>query len=401
MADASTIATVAYIYKHRYSDRQATEIALREHPTFYQMPKEGAFDGADFNYAITTGNPQGVSALFANAQANAESLKGGQLAAVPVTKYAVCTLDGPSMMRARGNKASFYDLVTRTQDGALDELGANIAYDLHRDNTGLRGQRASIVGNVIQLTQKRDVEHFKRGMSIMASPNADGSAPRVGKCKVTALNRGLGKITVDNAGAIAAFADNDFIFRDGDAGACMFGFEKSTPLVAPNGGENFRGIDRTLDLEAFAGSRIDDPNRYPEEVLGDIAVECQIVSKKLTQAAVFPTTFQSMVKRLGAKVEYMPGETADVGFEYITISTAGGVLQVYADPDARYDRVRGYRPDAHCIKHLDELVHIIRDDGRPSLRDTSSDGIEIRCRSLHDYVQYDTGSHGVASTNSF
>ncbi|HEY1554861.1 MAG TPA: hypothetical protein VGF94_08510, partial [Kofleriaceae bacterium] len=272
MADASTIATVAYIYKHRYSDRQSTEVALREHPSFYDIAKEGAFDGLDFNYAITTGNPQGISAQFTNAQANAESLKGGQLAAVPWTKYGVCTLDGPSMMRARGNRASFYDLVTRTQDGVLDELGAAIAFDLQRDGSGLRGQVSVLPGaNVITLTQKRDVDRFKRGMTIMAATGSGGSGARAGKCKVVGLNRAAAQITVDNTGGITGLAVNDFLFRDGDAGLCMLGFEKSTPFTAPTVGDNFRGLDRSVDVEALAGSRIVTVG-YPEDVLGDLAV---------------------------------------------------------------------------------------------------------------------------------
>jgi hypothetical protein len=110
-----------------------------------------------------------------------------------------------------------------------------------------------------------------------------------------------------------------------------------------------------------------------------------------------------MVKRLGAKVEYMGsdvGETADVGFEYIVLHTAGGALRVMSDPDCRYDRVRLWRPDAHCIKHLEELVHIIRDDGRPMLRDANTDGLEIRARFIGNYIQYDTGSHGVGAVVS-
>jgi hypothetical protein len=118
----------------------------------------------------------------------------------------------------------------------------------------------------------------------------------------------------------------------------------------------------------------------------------------VSRAGVYPTVFQSIVKRLGAKVEYQnPGGVADIGFESIMIHTAGGVLKLTSDPDIPVNRTRCWRPDAHVIKHIDELVHIIRDDGRPSMRSTSTDGIEIRARSLLNYLQYDTASHGVAS----
>lgn len=392
---------VAYIYKHRYSDRQATEIALRDHPTFFSIPKEGNLDGIDFNYNITTGNPQGISNTFSAAQSAAETLKGVQPAAVPVTKYGDLQLDGPSMMRARGGKASFYDLITRSQDGILDELGADIAFNLMRDTSGMRGRRASISGNVVTLTNARDVEHFKRGMTVVASTSSVGSSVRAGSAKVVGLNRTNKTITLDDQSTITGFSDNDYLFRAGATGQTgIEGMATCTPLAVPTAGDSFRGFDRSVDAEALAGSRIDDTSRYPEEILGDLAVEVSIIGKKCETAVVFPTTFQAMVKRLGAKVEFMPGTTAEVGFEYLKLITAGGTLNVLSDPDMPYDTVRIWRQDTHCLKHMDELVHLIRDDGRPNLRLSSSDGLETRARSLLNYVQYDPASHGVGSTTT-
>jgi len=401
VADASSIVTVAYIMKRRYSDRASTEVAMREHPTFYEIEKEGSFDGSDFRYPITTGNPQGISSGFADAQSGAETLKGVQFAAEPKLKYGVLTLDGPSMLRARGNKGSFYDFVTRHSDGMLDELGANIAFDLFRDGVGLRGRRASIAGNVVTLTSQRDVDNFRRGMTLIASSNATGSPARSGSAKVVGLDRKNKKITLDDASTIVSFSDNDYLFRKGDPGNCMEGMEKCTPLSAPTSGDSFRSVDRSVDVEALAGSRIDNTSLYPDDVLGDLAVECSLIGKKVSRGAVYPTVFQAIVKRLGAKVEYTnPGGMADIGFESITITTAGGAIKLRSDPDIPVDRTRCWRPSAHVLKHIDELVHWIRDDGRPSMRSTSTDGIEMRARSLHNYIQYDTASHGVASVRA-
>lgn len=389
---------VAYIYKRRYSDRQATEVAMREHPTLYGIAKEMGFDGIGFFYGITYANPQGISSLFATAQTNSEVLQGVQLQMSRKLKYGVIDLDGPSMAAARGNKGSMYDLVTRTTDGILEELGANIAFDLQRDGNGIRGRRLSASTNVITLTDKRDVENFRKGMTVGASPNADGSSPRVGVTKIASISRSASTITLVSAAAIASFANNDYLFREGDPGNCMEGFEKCTPLTAPVGGDSFRGIDRSLDVEALAGSRQSDTTKFPEEAAGDCAVDISIIGKKVSRGGVYPTVFQQIVKRRDAKVMYdNPGETADIGFEYINLVTAGGTVKLYSDPDVAYDRVRLYRPDAHCLKTLDEMVHIIRDDGRPSLRATASDGIQIRARFMGNYLQYDTASHGVVA----
>jgi len=395
---ASDTSTVAFIMKRRYSDSQGADVSMREHPTYYEIMKTGSFDGSDFAYATVTGNPQGISSEFASSQAGAETLKGEQFIVTTRTKYGVCTLDGVSMMKARGNRGSFYDFVTRHMDGTLDEMGANIAFDLQRDGTGLRGRRASISGNVVTLTSKNDVDNFRRGMTIVAAQNSNGSSPRVGSAKVVKLDRAGKKITLDDQSTITSFADNDFIFRKGDIGNCIEGFGACTPLASPTAGVLFRNVERTNDVEALAGSRIDDTTVYPEEAIGNLAVQINIIGKKVSRAIVYPTVFQSMVKRLGAKVIYTsPGGAADVGFESLMIHTAGGPVRVTSDPDADSTVVRVYRPDAHELKSIDEIVHTIKDDGNRSQRQSGNDGIEIRWRSVLNYRQPDQASHGVAT----
>ena len=398
MAGASDATTVAFIMKRRYSDSQGSDVSMREHPTYFEINKTGSFDGADFAYATVTGNPQGISSGFLPAQAGASPFVGEQFIATTRTKYAVCTIDGVSMMKARGNRGSFYDLITRHMDGTLDEMGANIAFDLHGDGSGLRGQRLSVAGNVITLSRVQDVENFRRGMKIMAALNADGTVPRVGTAKVLKLNRAAKQITVDNVANIAGFQDGDSLFRDGDPGNCLEGFGAATPLTAPLPGVLFRNVDRSNDLEALAGSRLTDTTVFPEEAIGNLAVQISIIGKKVSRAVVYPTVFQSMVKRLNAKVQYTsPGGAADIGFESLVIHTAGGPVRVTSDPDAKSDLVRVFRPDAHEIKSIDEIVHVIRDDGNKSTRLAGGDGIEIRWRSVLNYRQPDQASHGVST----
>ncbi len=399
MAD-TTQDDVEFIMKRRYSDRQSTEIAMRDHPTFYDIAKEQAFDGSDFAYPVATGNPQSISADFTIAQNSAgtnSSLKGEQFKAEPRLKYGILKLHGPSMQRARGNKGSFYDFVTRHADGMLEELGADIAHDMFRDGNGIRGRRSSISGNRITLTEKRDVDRFRRGMVIGASANSDGSSPRTGTTFVTRLDRANKIVEVDDASDIASFSDGDYLFRAGDPAACIEGMEKCTPLAAPGTSDSFRTVNRSNDVEALAGSRIDNTSVYAEEILGDLAVEVQIINKRVTKGVMYPTKFQEVVKRLGAKVEYnSPGGNADIGFESFRIHAGGRVVTIVSDPDIPLDRVRTFDPKSHVIKHLDEVVHWIRTGaGATQQWSTNSDGIEMRARFHGNYLQYDTASHGV------
>jgi hypothetical protein len=388
---------VAHAFKRRYSDRQVAQIVMRESPTFNAITKEGGFDGSGLFYGITYGNPQGVSSGFSSAQTAAEPLQGAQLAVYRKLKYGVIQLDGPAMEAAKGNKGSFFDFVTRHTDGILEQLGHDLAFDLLRDGSGVRGRRSSAAANIITLTNPTDVDYFKVGMTVVAGPNPSASGLRTGSTTVAKLNRKGGTVELASAAAISGFLDNDYLFRLGDPGACMEGMGLCTPLTAPGGGDSFRTINRSVDVEALAGSRIDDTSIFPEESLGDVAVNISTIGKKVKKGVVYPTVFQAMVKRTGAKVEYEPGATADIGFEYINLLTAAGRIQIYSDADAVKTEGRVFRPDTHVLKHLNEVVHVIRTNGLPQMQLTTADGIEIRTRFMGNYVQFDTAPHGVVS----
>lgn len=400
-APASDSTTVAFVFKRRYSDAQVAMVTQRDHPTYNMLAKIMGLGGQDFAYATVTGNPQGVAnGTLANAISAVETIKGEQFVATDVLKYGYITLDGPSINRYKANNATFINFITSHTDGVLDTLGDEVAFDIFRDGTGLRGRRASAVGNTITLTTQADVNNFRRGMTIIAAQNADGTSPRVGSAKVLQIIRSAKKIILDNAGGIASFSDNDYLFRFGQTSTNgIQGMGACSPLVAPTPGVLFRNVDRANDTEALAGTRIDDVTVLPEDQIGDLAVQVSLIGKKLERAVVYPTVFQSMVKRLGAKVTYVnPAGKARIGFQTIMLDTAGYTIEVVADPDVVPTEIRAFRNDAHDLRYLgSSIVHLIRDDGNLPLRIDGFDGIAYRARMQANYLQPDQASHGVAT----
>lgn len=396
---ASTSTTVAFVFKRRYSDKQAADITMRDHPSYARIAKRQGLGGQDFVYGIVTGDPQGIGNTFTAAQSADETLKGEQFVCTDVQKYAYMTIDGPSMLRNQANQGKIIDLVTRTIDGGLKALGYEISFDLFRTGTGMRGRRASISGNIVTLTDQRDVDNFKRGMTLIASANANGSSPRSGSAKVTKLDRQAKKITLDDASTITSFSDNDYLFRSGSAQNSMDGMGSCTPLATPTSGTTFRNVERTNDVEALAGTRIDDVTRYPEEMIGDLAVQLSLINQRIERATVYPTAFQSMVKRLGAKVSYtMAGGTGKIGFQELMLYAAGYAVPVTADPDIVPTETRVWSEDAHEICYLgSEIVHLIRDDGNVRRAQTGNDGFEVRGRFVGNYLQPNTAAHGVGT----
>ena len=395
---------ISYAYNRLYTDRLTTDSAERDHPRFYRTPKAEGLEGEGLFYRIIYGDPQGVAsgeANFQQAQSSVSGVEGKQLPLTSVIKYGVVRLAGRALRRARKSKSAIYDLITRHTDGTNRQVGADMALDLLGDGAGIRGQISALPGsNVITLTNKWQVDLFRKNMIIRAATGSDGiTGIRTGNTYVTKVLRSSSQIVVNSTAAITGLAVNDYLFRIGDPGNLMTGLGKSTPLVAPTVGDSFRGIDRSDDVELLAGWRVVDTNKYAEENIIDLAALAYAHGKMLTEADVHPQTFANMIKRLGAKVMYEQGRTADVGFRYVEINGAGTTVKVFSEPDLKDPTIsRLYNPEGHEIRYTggDGLIHTIRDDGgQPALRMFDQDAIEIRLCSEHEYLQYDPGQFGV------
>lgn len=395
MASASDLTTVAYIYEKMYADGLG-DAAMREHPLFYEIAKVPKFFGESFRYAVRYGNTQGISGDFPTAQAGAKASKGLQFEAFRQPKYGVITLKGEAIAASEGNKGALIDLVTNETDSIINEMVDALAFDLYRDKSGNRGKRLSLAGNIVTLTVADDARNFKVDMTVIASVNADGSAPRAGSTTVAGIDEDNGTVTLTNAGAITAFANSDFLFRAGDPGTCMEGLEVCTPLTAPGGGDSFRTKDRSVDPSRLAGSRVNDTSTNIEENAGLVAVKINQRGKRAKRLYLNPINFWQVARRLNAKVEYSGGGgNADYGFETMAVHTPAGVLKCISDPDCPTTRGRVVNPADQYLRHLRDLPHIVMDDGKASLRQTADDGIEARGRAWVNLIQVITSSQGV------
>jgi hypothetical protein len=400
MTVGSTLDTVAFIYRRDYSTHQIADIALRDHVWYAKLHKEGGFGGEDFTYPVRYGNPQGVSGTFSRARANVSGSKGLQFRAERCMKYGIITLDDISIRAAKGSNKAFYNLVTMESDRIIEEVGDSLAFDFHRDTTGLRGRVASITGNVVALENADDARNFKEDLVIIADNSANGLTPRAGTTFVVAVDEDANAVEFDDVTDVSMQV-GDYLFRDGDPGTCIEGLEICTPLVAPvRGVDSFRGKDRGVNPKRLAGVRLDDPELNPEVIIGKLAVSSSKVGKTHMpdEAYVSPDRFFEMTQRMNAKVEYTDaGGTANYGFQYIVVHTTAGPVRVFGDPDARPDRVRTSKDGTQYIKHLDGLPHIIDTDGNMSLRMNDENAIETRVQGISNLIQDDPSAQGVGS----
>jgi hypothetical protein len=233
-------------------------------------------------------------------------------------------------------------------------------------------------------------------MLVGAATGADGTGARVGTTTVAGVDTDAGTVTLTNAGAIAAFADTDYLYASPEIGNNLQGFGICTPLVAPTGADNFRGVNRSVFPSLLAGVRINDTNATIEENAGRCAVKIMQNGGRVDTLTLNPQRAWEMMRRLGAKVMYQDGGgTAKYGFESALISTPAGNLKLIPDADCPMTVGRVHLNGSHKIRSLDEFVHLGNEDGNYELRLEGDDALESRVRSLSQYQQTEPRNFGV------
>lgn len=393
----TALSDVDYLYKEKYLDN-LTDASTRFHPTLNMITKSGGFNGRKEHLSVKYGNPQGIGATVALAQAAIRPHKGVDFEYTRKFRFGVCRLDGDAMSAAEGKDGALMELLSLAMDSMVDEMGDAAAFDLMAGSgNGIRGQRASASTNVITLAGAHTARNFKVNMTVGASANADGSSPRTGSTYVTAVDIANNTITLNSAAAITSFANSDYLFRVGDPAACFTGMEQIIPLTAPVfSSDSFRNVDRGQYPELLAGSRLADTGYLPEDAAGYVATLLNATAgKRATHCALNPLVFHGVARRANAKREYLKGNGADIGFEAITVWTSAGPIKMYADPDCPMNRGRVLTLKDWKWRHLDGWIHTIQKDGLFSLRLATDDGIEIRHKSAGEVRCDDPAGQGV------
>lgn len=396
MAAASTASTIAYLFKTVYQDGLG-DAASRERPFMSMLPRKQNMGRTGLVYAVRYGNPQGGSTTVTDSRTAISGSDGAQFTAAVRRRYHHISLDG--LLLLASSESDLVDALTEETDASMEEFGDRYSFDLFGNGTAIRGRRSSISTNTVTLTAPGDAYNFKPGMTVRASANADGSSPRTGSTTVSAVNLSGGTVTLTSAAAITSFADNDYLFALGEASTVIDGLASIIPLTAPVlSSDSFRGVDRGVYPELLAGSRLDDTGTPPHEAAGLVARDIRRVGKRATHVLLNPTAFHDTSRRLDAKIEYSGGgEMVTTGFETFMIATPAGTLKAVSDPNCPANRGYVINLETWYISSVGDVPHVASDDGRPSIRLTDDDGVEIRTRAYSNLICTNPAKNGVFS----
>ena len=375
----STITTYDALMKERYMDGDFVErLVYPDNPLLAKLQKLGdtAMVGDQMPVPLFTALPQGHAIGFTTAQTNA-GLTAGNTTSLKFVITAgdyhdVIYIGDKVLMASRTNNGAFLENKEVEMDGLMEQAGENHSIYLWGNGGNALGQRASISGNDVQLVKTIDAQNFEVGMNLVASDN-DGAtstdALRAGSAAtLTGVNRGTGVLTATDWADITSFANNDYLFREGDFAGDQGGIVYKGVqafITATDSAPALWGItaaQRLAHVERLSGCRvptaITNGKTYEERIkilLSWMAGRFKTKTSGLT-GYMNGEDFQVLETLMAARgVRQLEDDSTKFGFARIDIQTAAGRIPIIADRHCPKGTFFALRMDDWGISSMGEL----------------------------------------------
>jgi hypothetical protein len=310
-----------------------------------------------------------------------------------VKTYVIGSIDNEALEASKGTKNASAEALKTQVDSALYEFGRAAARQTWNTSGGARGQisTGSTVGSAtITLADIRDIVHFEIDMEVQADTVDGGGTVHPGFVTITAIDRDAGTLTISGdwnaAGNIPAVGTSDFLFRRGDYGTCLSGVLDWIPASAPTAGDSFFGVDRSVDTQRLAGSRVSAVGKSIEEAAFDAQARLAQNGGRADTLWLHTERWADLCKSIQAKVQYSPGGSGKVGFASFQIAGARGMVNVMADPNAPYQYALLTRKQAWELCGLGKIPRFSEEDGLKFQREASADAIEFRLKAYWQMI---------------
>ena len=385
---SATVSSLDGVLKAYYDDFKVKVMQYSESSFLAVLPRMTKFGGANLPIPIVYSTPAGRRSSVAAAQSAAAAAKTAHFVLTRASDYGVCSISNEALAAAGlGDKAAFVSARTTEIDGIFTSLTRSLSTAIHGTGSGSLGRVGSSTSTSITLSDSESVVNFDIGMELTAS-SADTTGARVGVSgPITSIDYDSGVLYCTTAG-IASLSTNDYLQVSGDFNVKLKGLAGWIPGTAPTvgGGDSWFGVDRSNDPSKLAGIRV------PSTVApAGIALEEKVVRgiARVARQGGKPTTylcsnakFADLQSSLGARVHWseVKTEDAEFGFETIKISSGPNTVEVLADPYC--DNSTGWilQTDTWKLYSLGDVPRFENSDGLMMLRQSTSDGVEVRVK---------------------
>lgn len=368
------------ILKTKYDSRPPEELYFRARPLYTMLKKKEDFSGRNEVFTMTIDRPVGVSGDFATAQANAGlSNDAYQDVTLTVKEYfGVHNISDLAMKVSRDKAGSFLNGQIEMIDSIMDATLESVVIDIYGDGSCAIGRRASASTNVITLSNAEDVENFPVGAYVVAAAAKSTGAIRVGRSFIVAKDEDAGTLTLDDASDIASFANNDYLYIEGKRNTGLKGLASWIPDTAPTTGDNFYGLDRSVNPTSLAGTRM---------ALGGLSLTegMNKISSKLASRGAMPDVFVvhfdkqvEIINLLGSQVQYIDHTIGKIGFQTLAVQGPKGPIKILADSHCPKERIYCLTLKDWTLHSVGKVPHIANSEGLRITRSHNKMAWEVR-----------------------
>jgi hypothetical protein len=390
MPTSSTVANFDAALKQVYKPDNYRSSVYEKRPLLAMIGKDEDLGGRNTPLVNQFGNPQGVSATFANAQTNRTQIRLEDFALTRTNLYGVSTIDGELIENADRDRYAFLEALTAKIDTTMDSVADSMESYIPRSGTGSLARVASGQATAtITLSDKAEVHNFEVGMILRASV-ADGGALRAGVETVKSVDRSAGTLGSTSAtwNTVIALAANDFLYRDGDAQAAgskivVTGFSGWIPDPAPTAGDSHFGVDRSADSRLF-GNLYDGSLESVEEALINGASVASVVGGRVDTFYVHHTKYRRLKAELSQK-EFLnkpaqgpDGDMTDINFFGLRLLGDDGPMAIMPANKVQGTLAWGLQLDTWTLHSVGTFPRILDQDGLTILRSATADEYEVR-----------------------
>lgn len=380
---------IAAVLKTQYTQKKVQNLVYKLSPLMAMLPKRKDFYGDNKVIAVQIGNPQAFGHAFAVAQGNLSPTIYKRFTIPRVKDYGFANVGGEAVDAASNDQGALLTVLKREFDNAFYTAGRRLNTSLFQKGGGAIGQIATTTtlgSTTLQLADPNQIVNFEvnQVLNLSATDGTTG-AKRTGTLTVLGVNRDIGALTLSaNISTVTGAALSDYIFQNGDFEAVntgLLGIPAWVPKVAPVGGDNFGGIDRSIDSRLY-GVRYTAGSGGPiEEILIQAAARLNREGGNADCAVMNPLDLANLVTALGSKVIYDRSKAVDdpdFGFTHLTLMGPSGAIKVISDLNVQTGDCWLLQTDTWAFETLKDAPRILDLDGLQMLRSANSDDYQFR-----------------------
>lgn len=397
----ATTINMAAILKTLYPSGLPKDATYKDNPLLALMPKATDFYGEDAKAPLKYAPNAGRSSTFATAQSNSTNVKNVAFRYTRASDYAVARITNELILASKNNSGAFVSALKQEIDSAQLNVTNSAAQALYGNGSGVIGQldaTTTLASTLIKLRNPEDVVFFEVDYRLKLSATNGGGSVRSGVMTVVAVDRELGQVTVDAniSTSIAAATVNDFISIEGDYDKKMKGLSGWLPAVAPTSGDNWFGVDRSVDVTRLAGFRGNLSALPIEEALIQGGMKIGRDGGKVDHVFMSFQKYADLTKALGSKVQFVDviAKDANIGFQGVKVNLGKSIATVIPDRNCPDDKMQMLQLDMWKLHSLEGMPMILDMDGLKMLRVSNDDAAEIRVGYYAQIVSYWPGSSG-------